>query len=302
MEALVEGSSFDAAAAFTPMYAAHEARILPFYGAVAAAGPAKFRRTILEAVPGLRLSRDAHRRVRYLSSDERNRFALVDLRDQAGTRVHEVALSPLGLDRVVRAFLYRNAECVGWVGLFDTEEVLAPTACDCERLQDLVAPLIELFVATMLQSDAEFATLDHSGVMKATKGAWELVAEESTATSLLEHVRKLGKIGTEELTVPVGPRVIRLSQLHGEESDAFHADFQIPALPALSAYADLTPRQRDVASLAALGKTNPEIADELDITRETVKSHLSTVYRRLDIANRRELAARLAEESEAWEG
>jgi DNA-binding CsgD family transcriptional regulator len=52
----------------------------------------------------------------------------------------------------------------------------------------------------------------------------------------------------------------------------------------------LTDTERDVALLAASGKTNPQIAEQLFIARGTVKMHLSSVYRKLDVANRTELA------------
>jgi ATP/maltotriose-dependent transcriptional regulator MalT len=52
----------------------------------------------------------------------------------------------------------------------------------------------------------------------------------------------------------------------------------------------LTDTERDVALLAASGKTNPQIAEQLFIARSTVKTHLSTIYRKLDVANRTELA------------
>jgi predicted ATPase/DNA-binding CsgD family transcriptional regulator len=52
----------------------------------------------------------------------------------------------------------------------------------------------------------------------------------------------------------------------------------------------LTGTERDVALLAASGKTNPQIAEQLFIARGTVKMHLSAVYRKLDVANRTELA------------
>ncbi|MGA9876357.1 MAG: helix-turn-helix transcriptional regulator, partial [Solirubrobacteraceae bacterium] len=52
----------------------------------------------------------------------------------------------------------------------------------------------------------------------------------------------------------------------------------------------LTDTERDVALLAASGKTNPQIATQLFIARSTVKTHLSSVYRKLDVANRTELA------------
>jgi DNA-binding CsgD family transcriptional regulator len=51
-----------------------------------------------------------------------------------------------------------------------------------------------------------------------------------------------------------------------------------------------------VAEFAAEGRSNPEIAQALFVTRKTVETHLGRVYRKLDIAGRSELGRALAEE------
>jgi DNA-binding CsgD family transcriptional regulator len=56
----------------------------------------------------------------------------------------------------------------------------------------------------------------------------------------------------------------------------------------------LTPREHELARLAAREHSNVEIAERLFITRKTVESHLSAIYRKLDIGSRSELAAALA--------
>ena len=55
--------------------------------------------------------------------------------------------------------------------------------------------------------------------------------------------------------------------------------------------ARLTPRQREVVELVATGLTNVEIASVLDISPGTVKIHLSSIYRALEVTNRTEAAA-----------
>lgn len=49
---------------------------------------------------------------------------------------------------------------------------------------------------------------------------------------------------------------------------------------------DLSPREREVLSLVARGKSNKEIAASLDISEATVKCHVSVILRRLDASDR----------------
>ena len=52
----------------------------------------------------------------------------------------------------------------------------------------------------------------------------------------------------------------------------------------------LTPREAEVLELLQDGSTNSEIAHELSIGIETVRTHARNIYRKLGIASRRELA------------
>ncbi len=60
----------------------------------------------------------------------------------------------------------------------------------------------------------------------------------------------------------------------------------------------LTASERRVARLAAEEMSNKEIAQALFVTVKTVEVHLSSVYRKLEISSRRQLAVALAEPSE----
>ena len=55
----------------------------------------------------------------------------------------------------------------------------------------------------------------------------------------------------------------------------------------------LTPRQREVASLVAMGLSNREVAGQLYVSLRTVGNHLYQVYVKLDVADRKGLAQRL---------
>jgi LuxR family maltose regulon positive regulatory protein len=57
----------------------------------------------------------------------------------------------------------------------------------------------------------------------------------------------------------------------------------------------LTRRELEVLGFVAAGRPNREIADELVVTLETVKKHLSHVFDKLGAANRTEAVARARE-------
>jgi len=61
----------------------------------------------------------------------------------------------------------------------------------------------------------------------------------------------------------------------------------------------LTPSERRVAELAAKGPTNRETAQALFVTTRTVEVHLTSIYRKLGISSRSQLAAALAEPAPA---
>ena len=68
-----------------------------------------------------------------------------------------------------------------------------------------------------------------------------------------------------------------------------------PRSPALSGSESLTASERRVAELVAGGRSNPEVARELFISRATVEAHLRSIFRKLEIGSRHELAPLLAQ-------
>ncbi len=62
-----------------------------------------------------------------------------------------------------------------------------------------------------------------------------------------------------------------------------------PAAPDKAQPPTLTTRQREVLELAAQGLTNKEIAQQLHVSAETVKTHVSQILKRLQLRSRHEL-------------
>lgn len=63
--------------------------------------------------------------------------------------------------------------------------------------------------------------------------------------------------------------------------------------------ADLTQREREIATLIGSGENNKQIARRLAIAEGTVKAHLTEIFRKLDIADRLKLALLVAGTNDA---
>jgi DNA-binding CsgD family transcriptional regulator len=60
----------------------------------------------------------------------------------------------------------------------------------------------------------------------------------------------------------------------------------------------LTPSERRVAELVAAGRSNPEVAQALFVSRATVETHLRSVFRKLDVTSRDQLGPLLSESAD----
>jgi DNA-binding NarL/FixJ family response regulator len=134
----------------------------------------------------------------------------------------------------------------------------------------------------------------------------QAVAVLADSSAQLEHVRALVDLGTalartgcRERASDVLRRALdladrgglqRLARLSREE---LHAGGARPRRTAISGVESLTPAEHRVAVLAARGQSNPEIAQELYVTRRTVETHLTHVFQKLCITTRSELPAQL---------
>ena len=68
---------------------------------------------------------------------------------------------------------------------------------------------------------------------------------------------------------------------------------ETPLPSARTDFSILSRREKEVARLAAKGYTNAQIAEELYISTETVKRHMSTIFEKLGIESRKQLIGEL---------
>ena len=136
-----------------------------------------------------------------------------------------------------------------------------------------VGPTESRFLALSVSDAAE----DVIGVIRA--GARGYVTKTISGHDLAEAVRRVA-----------GGDAVFSPRLAGFVLDAFAAPAS-PASPAAPA-SDvdlLTSREREVLRLIARGYTYREVGQELVISIKTVETHVSSVLRKLQLSNRREL-------------
>jgi DNA-binding NarL/FixJ family response regulator len=111
-------------------------------------------------------------------------------------------------------------------------------------------------------------------------GASGFLLKDVTAERLFDAVRVVAA-GQALLAPAVTRRLIsefaRLGPRQASGADA---------RPVRAALHDLTPRETEVLRLLAEGLSNPEIADRLVVTEETVKTHVSRVLHKLGLRDR----------------
>lgn len=125
-------------------------------------------------------------------------------------------------------------------------------------------------------------------------GAAGFVPKESSPTLLIDALTIIAHGG---IYLPV-------AVLAGGASASTSASTPASA-PALQRIADafprLTPRHAEVLDRLARGMSNKQIARALDITDGTVKQHLNTIFRELDVASRTEAVYLMAKKGVRFE-
>jgi len=141
---------------------------------------------------------------------------------------------------------------------------------------------------------------------KSFKGAVVLVGQPKSPEDIVEAIQA-GARGCLSLDLMLAEFVSRLSLLAQGDfvvSRGLTAGLsqQWGARTQAETTGGLSGREREVLVLVSTGATNEEIAQELIITKNTVKVHLRHILEKLDLRNRQQIAAYAAREGLAEDG
>jgi two-component system nitrate/nitrite response regulator NarL len=131
--------------------------------------------------------------------------------------------------------------------------------------------------ATTVRTIMLTAAIDQADTLAALQsGAWGVILKESATQLLFKCIR----------CVVAGQYWV------GREGVANLVEYiRRASAPVREAPADtLTPRERDMVSAIVAGEANKDIARRFTISEQTVKHHLTSIYYKLGVSNRLELA------------
>lgn len=138
---------------------------------------------------------------------------------------------------------------------------------------------------------ALFRSGDSAKAAEMVGAAIRMALPDRLFTPLIYHSHFLGKMVIDGIAREFPDQSAKFEMERKRFQSAYAEVFF--GLPPDELPGDLTPREREVALLAARGLRNSEIANKLTVSENTVRFHLRAVFQKLDIDRRARLAEKL---------
>ena len=161
-------------------------------------------------------------------------------------------------------------------------EVVGAWSCELER--NPTAASVQAWVVDALALDV---LADHAGAASSLERALERAEPSGMRWALLDFGRPLQPLLSRQLRRGTAHRA-----LVGELMQALDGSSGSTRPSSPFVIEPLSPRERAVLRYLPTMMSNQEIASELFVSVNTVKTHLKAIYRKLDVADRREAVRR----------
>jgi NarL family two-component system response regulator LiaR len=177
--------------------------------------------------------------------------------------------------------------------VFDDLELAGEAANGNEAIELCARILPDVVLMDLAMPDVDGVTATRV-IRQRFPGVQVLALTSFKEEELIQNALKAGAIGyllkdvtADELAQAIrAARVGRATLSSAAVQAMVHAATQLPALGH-----DLTERERAVLALMVEGINNAEIAEKLVVSPSTIKSHVSHILRKLDVASRTEAVA-----------
>jgi DNA-binding CsgD family transcriptional regulator len=228
------------------------------------------------------------------------RHTVHDIRDSAWlaerAKTADAWYAPNGIGSQLRAMVFGGDVFLGWIGYYRPVGAQPFTEADrrmLNRYMDQVRRLLERSELTRWGSDVGPASLvcTTDGVIGHASASVRSHLDRSCFRDLVARaVRSCDPAGGLQKRAGEGSDILELHPVDGEGGLRFVIRLMSADRPRRPRSVSLTPRQLELAGLAASGRTRRDIALRLGMTENTVKTHLKDIYARLGISTRAELA------------
>ena len=201
---------------------------------------------------------------------------------------------PMEIPDNLRALIYEGNRMVGWLGLMRRGMAERFTKKE-ERRLNAAMPQIRAVLLAAEDLESELITQGICAVMT-PEGAIEHASDgfqhwyqsqvQSFLRDLVTTADSQGVVQTEMVYKGLIWRCLRLA---GDQGTRYMISAEGGESLRITPASILTERQHEIARLVCIGATSREIADELDLSYHTVRTHVRNIYERLEIASKVDL-------------
>lgn len=232
-----------------------------------------------------------------------NKFKIVDTDKAKDLEIYRVFFKPHRLSSVLGSYLMKGEVWRGWLGVYRTKDEPPFSRRDVANLRKYQQEIFAVLNTTVevdhwnVPAGGMIGMLNRAGnVVGASADATEWFKEGDVCKELKAAARAFMNSGAAHRETFVRRHAVQLTRMEGGGEPKALVRISPTCFFTVPPLATLTPRQREVARVLMTGGTLAETAQALDISIETVRTHLKAIYERLAVTNRVELTCVLSEQ------